>query len=135
MKLLSIRKDGGAESKCNGYFLIEIKKLFTIVLLHFSDGSRDAYHSHAFNAISWILHGRLEEDILDKPYSSINVYKSSLTPIITLRSTFHKVVSVGDTWAISFRGPWADSWKEWIPAYKKFITLTHGRKVVNETHS
>ena len=49
MKLFKYMKDGGPESTVWGYFLIEIKSLFTIVLLHFKNGSREAYHNHAFN--------------------------------------------------------------------------------------
>jgi hypothetical protein len=128
MKLFSFSKDGGLESKVNGFFLVEIKSLFSVVLLHFSDGSRDAYHNHAFNAISWVFHGKLVENMLS---GKVNEYSLGVKPIYTPRSAFHKVVSQGDTWVLSFRGPWVDSWKEFIPEAKKFITLTHGRKVVS----
>lgn len=132
MKFLKYAKDGGPESKSFGFFIVEIKSLFSIVLLHFTDGSRDAYHNHAFNAVSWILRGKLEEHMIDK--ITINTYCASFKPIVTLRSTFHKVVSIGDTWAITFRGPWNKYWNEHIPIENKNIVLTHGRKVVYETH-
>jgi hypothetical protein len=128
MKLLSPAKDGGLESKVNGFFLVEIKSLFSVVLLHFSDGSREAYHSHAFNALSWVLKGKLVENLLG---GKINDYGLGFKPIYTSRDTFHKVISQGDTWVLSFRGPWANTWKEFIPATKQFLTLTHGRKIVN----
>lgn len=136
MKLLTIRKDGGPESHTTGLFLIEIKSLFTIVLLRFSPGSRDAYHSHAFNAISWIFKGRLlEHNIYTKltglPPYWVQDYRPSLHPIHTPRSMFHKVTSIGTTYAISFRGPWIDKWQEYIPSTKQFINLTHGRKQVH----
>lgn len=128
MKFLSIRKDGGPKSHSTGLFLIEIKSLFTVVLLHFSPGSRDAYHTHAFNAISWILKGKLLEHIKGVPYH--NVYTPTTGPIFTPRSCFHKTVSEGHTWALSIRGPWARQWKEYIPSEDRTITLTHGRKEV-----
>lgn len=127
MKICALRKDGGPESHSTGFFLIEWKKAFSVVLLYFSDGSRDAYHTHAFNAVSWVLRGKLVEHPLNgKP----RVYASSFRPIFTPRAMFHKVESVGETWALSLRGPWVNQWREYLPSIRRFITLTHGRKVV-----
>jgi hypothetical protein len=125
MKLFSRAKDGGQESHVTGYFLIEIKPLFSVVLLHFVNGTRDAFHSHAFHAITWILSGEFREHMLD---GRTKLYKPSLRPKITARSVFHKVFSYGDTWALSFRGPWKNTWQEFLPKANKFVTLTHGRK-------
>lgn len=127
MKFFSLSKDGGAESHVTGFFFVEIKKLFSIVLLHFANGTRDAYHSHAFNAVTWVIKGEFQEHMLD---GKVNIFKPSFRPKITPRSTFHKVKSVGSTWAISFRGPWVNTWREYLPSSKSFVTLTHGRKVV-----
>lgn len=132
MKIFSKMKDGGPESRVWGYFLIEAKSMFSIVLLHFKDGSREAYHSHAFNAISWVLRGKLTEDrLLSKGpgyiRSSILFFFPSLKPVWTPRDNMHKVSSTGDTWVISFRGPWAKYWQEYLPAEDRFVTLTNGR--------
>ena len=66
MKLFSYGKDGGEESTVWGYWLCEFKSLFSVALLCFEDGSREAYHDHAFNSISWVLSGKLTESIVDK---------------------------------------------------------------------
>ena len=130
MKFFSWDKDGGPESKVAGLFLCEIKSLFSVALLHFYNGSRDAYHNHAFNALSWLFSGQLKEDTLagDTAY-----YRPGLKPIVTPRNRFHRVTSVGDTWVLTFRGPWVDTWKEYLPKLKEFVTLTHGRKPVMYT--
>src|SRR5271154_4359591 len=60
MKLFKKMRDGGPESPVVGYFLVEIKSLFSVVLLHFG-GTREAFHSHAFNAVTLWLRGRVEE--------------------------------------------------------------------------
>lgn len=138
MKLLKHMKDGGPESKVDGYWLVEIKSLFSIVLLHFSPGSRDAFHSHAFNAISWLIRGKLNEHTtlqtsIFHVVEAVTIYIPSIVPIVTPKSMFHRVVSVGDSWVISFRGPWSKTWKEYIPATGENITLTHGRQVVVES--
>ncbi len=124
MRLFFRSKDGGKESHVWGYWLIEWKQLFSIALLCFEDGTRDAYHSHAFNARSWVLFGMLEEYFLEGGW---RVLVPSIWPVITSRNTFHKVSSVGRTWVLTFRGPWDKTWKEYIPATQEDLTLTHGR--------
>lgn len=104
MKLFYKGKDGGPESHVWGYWLVELKKLFSIALLRFEDGSRDAFHSHAFNSISWLLTGTLIEHMGDS--DKVIEYKPSIWPILTYRGTFHKVVSEGRSWVLTFRGPW-----------------------------
>lgn len=135
MKLFKRMKDGGPESRVEGFWLIEAKGLLSVVLLHFSNGSREAFHSHAFHAVSWLLKGKLvERRIMSQNLANdykVTVFEPSLLPIITTRQNFHKVSSIGDSWAISFRGPWVRTWREYLPNLKKFITLTNGRKVVS----
>ena len=126
MKLFSIMKDGGGESTVTGYWLIEWKLLFSIVLLEFGNGSREAYHSHAFNCFSWVISGKLKEQHLG---GSFNYILPSFMPFMTYRDTFHKVSSEGTTWVLSFRGPWSKYWKEYLPKEDKFLKLSSGRKV------
>lgn len=121
-------KDGGYESTVTGYWLCEIKSLFSIVLLRFDHGSRDAYHEHAFNSVSWVLKGRLTEDLL-REGCCVNVYTPTVIPVITRRETFHRVRSDGTTWVLSFRGPWAKTWKE-FRIDEGEVTLTNGREIV-----
>lgn len=128
MKIFSISKDGGKDSCVWGFWLIEIKSLFSITLLCFEDGSREAYHSHAFNCVSWLISGGLKEEHLRGQQTH---YKPSFKPIITKRDTFHKVHSVKRSWLLTFRGPWSDTWKEYLPKTKEIVTLTSGREIIN----
>ena len=127
MKIFYKAKDGDKDSCVWGWWLIESKSLFSIALLCFEDGSREAFHSHAFNCVSWVLKGRLDEYNLDKTH---NTYKPSFKPIYTKRNTFHKVFSTGRTWVLTFRGPWSKEWKEYLPKTEEYVTLTNGRKIV-----
>lgn len=124
MKFFTKCKDGGPESTVTAYVLIEIKSLFSIMLLKFEGLSREAYHNHAFNCISWLFKGYLLENLIEKTTKS---YKPSLIPIITKRDTFHKVDSVGNSWVLTFRGPWSKTWQEYLPLQNKDKTLSHGR--------
>lgn len=132
MRFLSRAKDGGPKSTVTGHWLIELKRLFSVVLLRFDSGSRDEFHEHAFNSLSWVLSGMLIEQTLDEVTGKVRVNKihtRSLIPVVTRRSDFHRVHSVGTTRVLSLRGPWRNTWREYDPAQRRFSTLTHGRRI------
>lgn len=126
MKLFFKAKDGGKDSTVTGYWLIESKSLFSIVLLRFDGFSRDAFHTHAFNSISWLLYGGLEEKFKSN-YKRLNWHSPSILPIITKKDDFHKVNSSDTSWVISFRGRWDKTWKEHTEQNNTY-TLSKGRK-------
>ncbi len=128
MKFFSVSSDGGKKSGVRGLFIIEIKSLFSIVILKFNKGSRENYHSHAFNALTWFITGRMTEHSLD---GAVCEYKHSWRPKITLKSKIHKVYANETSYAVSFRGPWENTWQEVNSNTKEIITLTKGRKEVN----
>lgn len=132
MKLFFKAKDGGDKSLVTGYWLIESKRFFSIVLLRFDKGSREAYHTHAFNCLSLVLKGRLLEHRLHgEGRQSSRFYEASPRPFITTRDNFHRVFGLAKhTWVLSIRGPWCDRWQEYLPKEHREITLTHGRRVV-----
>lgn len=138
MKVLKKDKDGGVESTVYAYWLIEWKSVFSIAILKFVGASRECYHTHAFNSISWLLKGRLRESFLDfnliRKERPDKVYLPSIKPIITTRSNFHKVNSTGTSWVLTFRGPWDKKWKE-STEKEGIYTLTTGRIRLNENQS
>lgn len=143
MKFLKAMKDGGPESTSTGYWLIEWKKAFSIVLLRFDGKSREAFHTHAFNCLSWVVKGGLRETFLKGTVpkgEEVRFHLPSFKPFITRRTDFHKVDAYNpyrndnDTlvsWVFSIRGPWIDKWKEWLPKTNETVNLTHGRVVTN----
>ena len=118
-------KDGGPESKVWGFFL-ESKRWGSVVLLKYQPGTREVYHSHAFNSISWLLRGKLVERHLS---GFVEIHLPGLKPIKTYQDTFHQVESIGTSWVLSFRGPWSKSWKEYDPRTQKVTRLRWGRRV------
>jgi hypothetical protein len=160
MRFFSKAKDGGPESPVDGYFLIEIKSLFSIVLLHFNFGARESFHTHAFNAFTLWLKGNVYEEIKGNVYEEIadgsvwpaprtkqwkagqfkftprNLLHRFITPSTGIFvSLFGNIVSrrtENGAWALSFRGPWSKTWREYTPATDKITTLTHGRKIVSD---
>lgn len=129
MKIFAVRKDGGSESTVTGYWLIEFKSLFSIALLRFDNGSRDSFHSHAFNSISWLLSGRLNEQ---HTTGTVDFYQPGMKPIVTRRSTFHRVFSAGRSWVLTVRGPWAKTWREHDPVNGIDTVLASGREIVQQ---
>ena len=131
MKLLWNAKDGGPESLVWMWGL-EIKSLFSILLLKFEEGSREAFHTHAFDSKSILISGALREVIYNDDLNN-NTLEIIYTPwkvIDTPKNTFHRVFGISKTnWVITVRGPWDNTWEEFNK--NGMQTLTHGRKVVN----
>lgn len=113
-------KDGGNESNVTGWF-VEAKSFLTLALLRFAPGSREAFHSHAFNCVSLLLKGTLVETFLD---GSTITHKAPKL-IITRQRDLHKVYSVGTSWVFTLRGPWNPfrSWYEVRNAYEPLVGL------------
>ena len=128
MKFFSYGTDGGESSGVTGFWLFEIKSLFSIAFLKFNKGTRENYHSHAFNAYSWFLSGKVEEQRLGK---DSKVWSPSIFPKYTPRSNCHRVNALEETYVFTIRGPWTKTWFEYDPENKKYIELESGRKVVN----
>lgn len=124
MRFLSVAPDGGKDSGVTGFYIVEIKPLFSLVLLHFRKGTNETLHSHAFNALTLWLKGTVKEHLLD---GSSHMWFAGQVKY-TSRDCFHNVEAMRDTWAISLRGPWAKTWR--IFRNGKFATLAWGRKVV-----
>jgi quercetin dioxygenase-like cupin family protein len=128
MRFFSKSHDGGENSGVTGYFLVEIKPLFSVVLLRFSKGTRDAYHSHAFNALTLWLKGRVREHKLLSANNPVD-YKAGNWKY-TRRDNVHKVEALETSWALTFRGPWYSEWYEYKNG--KIVKMTHGRVVLSE---
>jgi len=127
MRFLEKQKDGGPESNVDAFILIEIKALFSIMLLRFNKGYRTAFHSHAFHALTWFLFGDMEEvDVKEnqQPYK----YKFNLIPKVTLKTKVHRVIAFTTSWCFTIRGPWDTTWFEINKEQNIKTTLTHGRK-------
>ena len=129
MKFFKTGFDGGAKSGVVGFWVVEIKSLFSIVVLKFNKGTREAFHSHAFNAFSWIIKGSFKEHKLDQ---ESRIYTPNLIPKYTPRSNCHKVEALTTTWVLSIRGPWQNTWKEYWPRTKEWVTFQSGRKIINK---
>lgn len=128
MKLFQKASDGGKDSGVTAWFLIEWKPVFSVALLRFSRGTREAFHTHAFNALTLWLKGKVRERHLNGEAYIWHPGDFKYTS----RKDFHQVEGITDaTWALTIRGPWLDFWREFRD--NNLVTLTHGRKIVSKT--
>lgn len=125
MKILKRSKDGGPESPVDAFFVVEIKSLFSIALLRFNKGGREAFHTHAFNAWTWFISGDLVEEDINGEF---HIYKRNILPKSTRRTKNHRVIADRTSWCLTVRGPWAKTWTEDDETHH--TVLTHGRQVV-----
>lgn len=125
MKILKWSKDGGPESPVDAFFIVEIKSLFSVALLRFNKGGREAFHTHAFNAWTWFISGDLVEQDINGEFL---IYERSIIPKITRRTKNHRVIADKTSWCFTIRGPWSDTWTEDTETHH--TVLTHGRRIV-----
>ncbi len=130
MRFMEKCKDGGPESPVDSFTLIEIKSLFSIMLLRFNKGKRESFHNHAFNALTWFINGELIEERLVGGVVETK-YKRSPLPKITKRDNLHRVKALKDSWCLTVRGPWSKTWSEYDEHEDTNITLSNGRVVLS----
>lgn len=133
MRLFYKGYDGGDKSTVTGYWLIELKSLFSICVLRFNKGTRENFHNHAFNALTWFIKGDLVEERLVDSNKLYRKYRRSLIPKLTRRNNMHRVIANETSYCVSIRGPWSKQWNEYNEHNKEMITLESGRRIVKVT--
>ncbi len=127
MRLFQKAKDGGPNSPVDAYFLFELKSFMSVAILKFNKGSREAFHTHAFDAFTWFIKGDLVEEDINGEF---HIYERHLFPKVTRKSKNHRVFAMADSWCFTIRGPWSKTWTE--DTEEKTTVLTHGRKIISE---
>lgn len=113
-----------------GWWIIEIKWLFSIVILQFTPGCRENFHTQPFNSLTWWM-SEAEEHTPNSKKS----LKPGWIPTYTPRDKLHRINTETTTWAISIRGKWVDTLKEYNENTKTTIEYSHHRKITSVTSS
>lgn len=94
--------------------ILEWKKLFSIKLFHFheTDGSQDRFHTHAFNAVSILLHGDYVEEIVDDSYNILQLKRSRRRLLFIPRDQYHRITRSTGCRTLLITGPWGKEFKE-----------------------
>lgn len=93
--------------------VLEWKKFFSIKLFHFhkTAGKQDRFHTHSFNAVSFLLTGNyIEEIIKDGEVVALNRNRNKI--IYIPKNEYHRITKSDGCRTILITGPWAKYWKE-----------------------
>ncbi len=110
------------------FTIIEIKYLGGIIVNIFNTSNQDRFHSHAFNALSWMIRGHYYEDVIvDGNLLKLKkIERSRFIP----RNYIHKITkSSPNAMSITFEGPWESTWNEYFDN-GRIKTYSWGRKVI-----
>lgn len=123
------------------YTLFESKRLFSIIFYNWKTIKQNRFHSHAFNAIAFLLSGQYEEET----YSVVkrNVINQWLKPRFLPRHYCHRILKAApNTWTLVLVGPWSKYWYEFFDNakevgagnkyYECWVKYTWGRKVISK---
>lgn len=103
------------------FTILEWKKLFSIKLFHFHKtcGSQDRFHTHAFNAVSFRIHGNYVEEIV-KDGQVIKFDRNRSRFIYIPKDEYHRITRSDGCRTILITGPWG-------PEFKELRSLGHSR--------
>ena len=93
--------------------ILEWKKLFSIKLFYFhpTSGDQDRFHTHAFNAVSFRIHGNYVEEIVrDFQVKQFDRNRSRL--IFIPKNEYHRITKSDGCRTILITGPWGSEFKE-----------------------
>lgn len=101
------------EQPVTEWTLLEYKKWFSIKLFHFhkTEGYQDRFHTHAFNAYSFLLKGDYIEEIIENGHI-LKVARSRERMLFIPRDSYHRITKSNGCWTLLFTGPWGNEFKE-----------------------
>lgn len=118
--------------KVNETTIIEWKPLFSLKTFYFHKGkAQEIFHTHSFNAISFLIYGNYTEafyDLATNSYSSLPRNRSRL--IYIPKNRFHQITESIGCRTIMLTSSWDDFYRE----YDGTFLFTNGihRKVVSK---
>lgn len=93
--------------------ILEWKKLFSLKLFHFhkTDGCQDRFHTHAFGAVSILLHGDYTEEVIEDG-KILQLQRSRRRFLYIPRDSYHRITRSNGCRTILITGPWGEEFKE-----------------------
>jgi hypothetical protein len=114
--------------------ILEWKRLFSLKLFHFhkTDGVQDRFHTHAFNAVSVLLHGDYTEELIEGN-TIVSLPRSRKRFLFIPKNQFHRITRSTGCRTLLITGPWGSEFKELthmtMDVYSE-TTCGAGRKVL-----
>lgn len=93
--------------------ILEYKKWFSIKLFNFhkSEGVQDRFHTHAFNAYSFLLKGDYTEEVLEDN-KIVKCLRSRSKALFIPKDSYHRITRSKGCITLLVTGPWGDTFKE-----------------------
>lgn len=93
--------------------ILEWKRFGSIKLFHFhkTDGSQDRFHTHAFNAVSILLHGDYTEEVL-AGRKILQFARSRRRFLFIPKDSYHRITKSNGCRTLLITGPWGKEFKE-----------------------
>ena len=127
-KILHYDKTSLGVGNIKRFVVFEFKYLGGIIVNVFNTVDQDRFHSHAFHAVSLMLRGFYNEDVV---IGNTTIVKK-ITPGIRFipKNYIHKIKdSSKNAISITFGGPWDKTWNEYFDDMR-IKTYSWGRKVL-----
>lgn len=119
------------EQEVREFTILEYKPWFSIKLFWFkkSSGVQDRFHTHAFNAYSFLLYGDYTEECIEDG-RIVQKPRSRSRTILIPKDQYHRITRSTGCWTLLVTGPWGDYFKELRNkgSYYQEVECTHGRK-------
>lgn len=109
--------------------ILEWKKLFSIKLFNFhpTDGKQDRFHTHAFNAFSFLLHGDYTEEVVED--GIIKELPRSRNRLLYIpKNQYHRITKSNGCRTLLITGPWGQAFKELVNIDNRWIETVNGDK-------
>ncbi len=93
--------------------ILEWKPLFSLKLFHFheTDGCQDRFHTHAFNAFSFLLKGDYTEEVICNGVI-MRRRRSHKRLLFIPKNQYHRITRSKGCWTLLLTGPWGSEFKE-----------------------
>lgn len=101
------------EQLVSEHTLLEWKPLFSIKLFYFhpSTGVQDRFHTHAFNAVSFLLKGSYIEEVIKDGYV-VRMNRNRRRMLCIPAGQYHRITRSLGRRTLLITGPWGDTFKE-----------------------
>ena len=93
--------------------ILEYKKWFSIKLFNFhkSEGVQDRFHTHAFNAYSFLLKGDYTEEVLEDN-KIVKCLRRRSKVLFIPKDSYHRITRSKGCVTLLITGPWGETFKE-----------------------
>lgn len=93
--------------------ILEYKKWFSLKLFHFhkTEGSQDRFHTHAFNAYSFLIKGDYTEEVIEND-KIVKLKRSRKRVLFIPKDTYHRITKSNGCYTVLLTGSWGNKFKE-----------------------